>query len=111
MASVPVELEAPAPPRSVVSGTSILLFSAFLAGMVFGQVLPKAQQFHAFTGAAAGVIAYIGLWYTTRVKEQMQVTRTQEKVTRKLEKKLGKHLSSRRSFIAGVSRRLDSLGG
>ena len=111
MSAVPVEFEAAAPPRPLVSGTSILLFSAFLAGMVFGQVLPKAQQFHAFTGAAAGVIAYVGLWYTTRVKEQMQVTRAQEKVSRKLEKKLGKHVSSRRSFIAGMSRRLDSYGG
>jgi hypothetical protein len=110
MATAPVEFDVPAPSRSVVSATSILLFSAFLAGMVFGQALPRAAQFHAVTGAAAGVVAYIGLWYTTRVKEQLQANRVQEKTTRKLEKKLGKHLSGR-SFIAGMSRRIDPSGG
>lgn len=93
--------------RPLVSGTSILLFSAFLAGAVFGHALPPAAEFHAVTGAAAGVVAYIGLWYTTRVKEQREASRVNERVARKLERKLGKHLSPRRGLIAGMTRRVD----
>jgi len=106
MSSVPVEFETP-PDRPLVSATSILLFSAFLAGIAFGQMLPPASQFHAVAAAGAGTLAYIGLWYTTLVKEQLKLFKAKEKVSRKLERKLGKHLSCRSDHAAGVSRRVD----
>lgn len=96
MASVPLHIDNPAESRPLVSNTSILLFSAFLAGIAFGQALPHAAQFHAIAASAAGTIAYIGLWYSTRVKEQQASNRVNRQLTRRLERKLGKHVTARR---------------
>lgn len=106
MSTAPEEITAVAE-RPLVSGTSILLFSAFLAGIAFGQVLPRGAQLHVIAASSAGVIAYIGLWYTTLVKEQRRVTQVNEKVSRKLERKLGKHLSTRTDMLNGTTRRID----
>lgn len=106
MATVRVDFDQPNE-RSLVSGTSILLFSAFLAGAVFGQALPRAVQLHALTAAAAGAIAYIGLWYTHVVQAQKAASRASEKVSRRLERKLGKHLSTRVDHLSGTSHRFD----
>ena len=103
MSAASAQLDAPAE-RPLVSGTSILLFSAFLAGMVFGHAIPPVTRMHAVTAAAAGTIAYIGLWYTHRVQEHLQTMQASRKVTRKLERKLGKHLTG---VSAAVSRRVD----
>ncbi len=107
MATVPVEFDQPTE-RPLVSGTSILLFSAFLAGTVFGQAMPTAVQFHALTAAAAGALAYIALWYTHLVQTQRAASQASEKVSRRLERKLGKHLSTRSDLMAGVTRRVDA---
>lgn len=96
MASVPVHIDNPAEDRPLVSSTSILIFSAFLAGVACDRALPSAVQIHAFMASAAGTIAYIGLWYTTRVKEQDAADRVNRQLTRRLERKLGKHVTARR---------------
>ena len=106
MATVPADFDQPAE-RPLISGTSILIFSAFLAGAVFGQAMPRAAQYHAITAAAAGALAYIGLWYTNVVQSQKAASRASEKVTRRLERKLGKHLTTRADVMAGVNRRVD----
>lgn len=107
MATVPADFDQPTE-RPLVSGTSILLFSAFLAGAVFGQAMPRAIQFHALTAASAGALAYVALWYTHHVQTQKAASRASEKVSRRLERKLGKHLSTRADLMSGVSRRVDT---
>lgn len=107
MATVRVDFEQPNE-RPLVSGTSILLFSAFLAGAVFGQAMPRAIQFHALTAAAAGALAYIALWYTHLVQTQKAASRASEKVSRRLERKLGKHLSTRADLLSGTNHRIDT---
>ena len=94
MSSVSIDLVGPAE-RPLVSNSSILLFSAFLAGLAFGQALPNVTQYHAVTASAAGVVAYIGLWYTTRVNEHRHAARVNRKLARKLERKLGQHVAGR----------------
>jgi hypothetical protein len=106
MATVRVDFEQ-TNERPLVSGTSILLFSAFLAGCVFGQAMPRAIQFHAITAAATGALAYIALWYTNLVQTQKAASRASEKVSRRLERKLGKHLSTRVDHLNGTNHRVD----
>lgn len=97
--------------RPLVSHTSILLFSVFLAGVVFGQALPRMIHYHAFTAAAAGVLAYCGLWYTSLVETQHAASKVSQKVSRRLERKLGKHLTTRADLTSGVNRRVDPHRG
>jgi hypothetical protein len=106
MASLPADFDAPVE-RPLVSRTSILIVSAFLAGMVFDQALPQVVKIHASTAAAAGLVSFFGLWYSTRLRELREAQRTNAKVSRRLEKKLGKHLTTRRDIISGINRRLD----
>ncbi|MBA3314468.1 MAG: hypothetical protein M3552_05930 [Planctomycetota bacterium] len=110
MASVPVDFDQPRE-RPLVSGTSILIFAAFLAGAVFGQAIPRVVQFHALTAAAAGTLAYIGLWYTNLVQTQQAASKASERVSRRLERKLGKHLTTRADLMSGVNRRIDPNRG
>jgi hypothetical protein len=93
MSSVSIDLHPAHHERPVVSNSSILIFSIFLSGLAFGQILPPLAHFNAIASAGAGTIAYIGLWYTTRAHEQRVTTRTNQKVARKLERKLGKHVA------------------
>jgi hypothetical protein len=106
MATVAFDIDQPRE-RPLVSHASILIFSAFLAGTVFGQALPRMIQYHAFTAAAAGVLAYFGLWYTNLVKTQHAASKASEKVSRRLERKLGKHLTARADLVSGPSRRAE----
>lgn len=110
MATIPVGFDQ-APERPLVSSTSILIFSAFLAGTVFGQALPRVAQFHALTAAAAGIIAYFGLWYSSSLQTQRAVAKVNERVSKRLERKLGKHLTTRADLMNGVQRPINPPRG
>lgn len=104
MASVPLESDRPAE-RPLISSASILILSAFLAGIAFAGALPRTTQVHAFSAAAAGVAAYLGLWYTTRLQERLAAMKEELRTARKLERRLGKHVPVRKSLVTGVVRR------
>ena len=105
MASVPLDSGRPSD-RPLVSSASILIMSAFLAGIAFADVLPRSGQVHAISAAAAGVAAYLGLWYTTRLQERLAAVNEELRTTRKLERRLGKHVPVRKSSVTGVVRRI-----
>lgn len=105
MASTPAESDRDND-RPLISSASILLFSAFLAGIAFADALPRSSQVHAVCAAAAGVAAYVGLWYTTRLQEQLAAAREEARTVRKVERRLGKHLRSGKKFAAGMTRRI-----
>jgi hypothetical protein len=92
--------------RPLVSPASILIFSAFLAGVAFAEALPHTSQVHAICAAAAGVAAYLGLWYTTRLQEQLAAAKQDARLARKAERRLGKHMRGNKSPAAGVVRRI-----
>ena len=97
--------------RPLISSASILILSAFLAGAGFAGALPRSGQIHAVFAAAAGVAAYLGLWYTTRLQERLAATREELRTARKLERRLGKHVPVRKSAVTGVVRRIGPSRG
>jgi hypothetical protein len=97
--------------RRIVSPASILILSAFLAGTAFAQTLPSSAQIQAVCAAAAGVAAYLGLWYTTRLQERLDAARHEVETARRLERRLGKHLRTRKSLVTGVTRRFRTQPG
>lgn len=94
----------------MVSSASILILSAFLAGIAFAGALPPSSAVHAVCAGAAGVAAYLGLWYTTRLQERLAAARQELRAARRLERRLGKHVPVRKSLVTGVVRRIGPRG-
>lgn len=109
MASASVESNDPDDPP-LVSSASILILSAFLAGIAFAGALPPSSQVHAVSAGGAGLAAYLGLWYTNRLQERLAAAREDLRAARRLERRLGKHVPVRKSLVTGVVRRIGPRG-
>jgi len=96
--------------QPLISSASILILSAFLAGIAFAGALPPSSQVQAVCAGGAGVAAYLGLWYTTRLQERLAAAREELRAARKLERRLGKHVPDRKSPVTGVIRRIGPRG-
>lgn len=78
--------------RRVITHSSILVLSAFFAGIASAQILPAPSAVYLVSGAAAGVAAWAGLGIAAARRRQALARRALRVATQHLNRRLDRHI-------------------
>lgn len=93
--------------KSLLSHSSVLIFSAFLIGAVAHRVIPAGMHIYVLAVGAVGLLSYLGLDIAAEKRREQRKEIADQQAVNRLEGRLNRHITPRPRIRTQRSRSAD----